>query len=150
MADPQKPRVRCRARDKYGRGAGYQPGYERRLADLREHARLNGKQSWRLERIRSASVLYTEIAQLEATLARVADLQAEVGHLSESMGQITATEEAVLPDRGCRDRDVQRKEARSSFSLACRDSCANNRSARDVRALVHANSRFLGDPPLRW
>jgi chromosome segregation ATPase len=68
---------------------------EKRLAELREQARLNGEQSRRLERIRSAAALYTEIAQHEATLAKAVDLQAEAGRLSELMGQITATDEAV-------------------------------------------------------
>jgi DNA repair exonuclease SbcCD ATPase subunit len=68
---------------------------EKRLAELREQARLNGEQSRRLERTRSAAALYTEIAQHEATLAKAVHLQAEAGRLSELMGQITATDEAV-------------------------------------------------------
>jgi chromosome segregation ATPase len=68
---------------------------EQRLAELREQARLNGEQSRRLERIRSAAALHTEIAQHEATLAKAVDLQAEVGRLSELMGRITATDETV-------------------------------------------------------
>jgi energy-coupling factor transporter ATP-binding protein EcfA2 len=68
---------------------------EKRLAELREQARVNGEQSRRLERIRNADALHTEIAQHEATLAKAVDLQAEVGRLSELMGQITATDEAV-------------------------------------------------------
>ncbi|OFV97003.1 MAG: hypothetical protein A3F68_00240 [Acidobacteria bacterium RIFCSPLOWO2_12_FULL_54_10] len=68
---------------------------EKRLAELREQARLNGEQSRRLERIRSAATLHTEIEQHEATLAKAVDLQAETGRLSELMGQITATDEAV-------------------------------------------------------
>lgn len=68
---------------------------ERRLSELREDARVNGEQSRRLERIRSAAALYTEIAQHEATLAKAVNLQAEAGRLSELMGQITATDEAV-------------------------------------------------------
>jgi hypothetical protein len=68
---------------------------EKRLAELREDARVNGEQGRRLERIRSAVALYTEIAQHEATLAKAIDLQAEIGRLSELIGQITATDEAV-------------------------------------------------------
>jgi len=68
---------------------------EKRLTDLREDARVNGEQGRRLERIRSAVALYTEIAQHEATLAKAVHLQAEAGRLSELMGQITATDEAV-------------------------------------------------------
>jgi chromosome segregation ATPase len=68
---------------------------EKRLAELREQARVNGEQSRRLERIRNADALYTEIAQHQATLAKAVNLQAEVGRLSELIGQITATDEAV-------------------------------------------------------
>ena len=68
---------------------------EKRLAELREQARLNGELSRRLERIRSAASLNTEIEQHEATLAKAVDLQAEAGRLSELVGQITATDEAV-------------------------------------------------------
>ena len=68
---------------------------EKRLAELHEQARLNGEQSRRLERVRSAAALHTEIAQHEATLAKAVDLQAEAGRLSELMGQITTTDEAV-------------------------------------------------------
>ncbi|HUZ94699.1 MAG TPA: AAA family ATPase [Edaphobacter sp.] len=69
---------------------------EKRLADLRDQARLAGEQSRRLERIRSVSSLRTEIEQHEATLAKAADLQAAADRLSELIGQITATDEAVL------------------------------------------------------
>ncbi len=68
---------------------------EKRLAKLREQTRLSGEQSRRLERIRTAATLHTEIAQHEATLAKAADLQAEVGRLSELIGQVTATDETV-------------------------------------------------------
>ncbi len=68
---------------------------ETRLAELREQARRNGEQSRRLERVRSVAALHTEIEQHAATLAKAADLQAEAGRLSESIGQITATDEAV-------------------------------------------------------
>lgn len=68
---------------------------EKRLAELREQARLNGERSRRLERIRSVAALHTEIEQHEAALAKAADLQAAAGRLSELMGQITATDEAV-------------------------------------------------------
>lgn len=68
---------------------------EKRLAELREQTRLSGEQSRRLERIRTAATLYTEIAQHEATLAKAVDLQAEVGRLSELIGQVTATDETV-------------------------------------------------------
>lgn len=68
---------------------------EKRLADLRDQARLNGEQSRRLERIRSVSSLRAELDQHEATLAKAADLQAAAGQLSELIGQITATDEAV-------------------------------------------------------
>jgi chromosome segregation ATPase len=69
---------------------------EERLAELREQARVNGEQSRRLERIRGVAALHTEIEQHEATLAKATDLQAEAGGLSELMGQIAATGEAVL------------------------------------------------------
>jgi chromosome segregation ATPase len=68
---------------------------EKRLTELRERARLNGELSRRLERIRSVAALHTEIEQHEATLAKAADLQTAAGRLSELMGQITATDEAV-------------------------------------------------------
>ena len=68
---------------------------ENRLAELREQARVNGEQSRRLERIRSVAALHTEIEQHEATLAKATDLQAEAGRLSELMGQIAATDDAV-------------------------------------------------------
>ena len=68
---------------------------EKRLADLRDQARLNGEQSRRLERIRSVAALHTELDQHEATLTKAADLQAAAGQLSELIGQITATDEAV-------------------------------------------------------
>lgn len=70
-------------------------GCENRLAELREDARVNGEQSRRLERIRSAVALDTEIVQHQATLAKAVDLQSEIGRLSELIGQITATDEAV-------------------------------------------------------
>ncbi|MGO9357075.1 MAG: AAA family ATPase [Xanthobacteraceae bacterium] len=66
-----------------------------RLAKLRDDARVNGEQSRRLERIRGAVALHTEIAQHQATLAKAVNLQAEVGRLSELIGQITATDETV-------------------------------------------------------
>jgi energy-coupling factor transporter ATP-binding protein EcfA2 len=69
---------------------------EERLADLREQARLTGEQSRRLERIRSVSSLHSEIEQHQATMAKAADLQAAAARLSESIGQITATDESVL------------------------------------------------------
>jgi energy-coupling factor transporter ATP-binding protein EcfA2 len=68
---------------------------EKRLAELREQARVNGEQSRRLERIRSADSLNIEITQHQATLAKAVTLQAEAGRLSELIGQIIATDEAV-------------------------------------------------------
>ena len=68
---------------------------EKRVAELREEARVNGEQSRRLERMRSADALYTEIAQHQETLAKAVDLQAEDGRLSELIGQITATDATV-------------------------------------------------------
>ena len=79
-------------------------------------ARLNGEQSRRLERIRSVSSLHTEIEQHEATLAKAADLQADVGRLSELMGQITATDESVLRIEAGRYRAFRREEQRSTRS----------------------------------
>jgi uncharacterized protein YhaN len=65
------------------------------LGKLREQARINGEQSRRLERIRNADFQRTEIAEHQATLAKAVNLQAEVGRLSEVLGTITATDEAV-------------------------------------------------------
>ncbi|MGD0500797.1 MAG: AAA family ATPase [Bryobacteraceae bacterium] len=68
---------------------------ENELAGFREQARLNGEKGRRLERIRSAAALQTEIDRHEATLAKAAELQAEAVRLSGLAGQITATQEAV-------------------------------------------------------
>ncbi len=69
---------------------------EERLAELRGQLRLNGDQSRKLERIRGAAALHTDMEKHEATLARAAELQAQVGILSESIGKITATDKALL------------------------------------------------------
>ncbi len=69
---------------------------ENRLSQLREQADQNGELSRRLERIRNAVAILGEIEQHEATLVKARDLTAETDRLSELMGQISATEEAVL------------------------------------------------------
>lgn len=68
---------------------------EKRLSELREQARLNSELSRRLERIRSSAAIQAEIEQHKATLAKAAKLKAADDELSESIGQITATEDAV-------------------------------------------------------
>ncbi|HLZ52519.1 MAG TPA: AAA family ATPase [Candidatus Acidoferrum sp.] len=70
--------------------------YEKRVSELREQASQNGELSRRLERVRSAALVQAEIEQHEATLAKAVDLKAEADRLSELVGQITATDEAVL------------------------------------------------------
>lgn len=65
------------------------------LTELREQARLNNEQARRLERIRSAAVIQAEIQQHQATLAKAEDLKRDEDRLSELIGRITATEEAV-------------------------------------------------------
>ncbi len=68
---------------------------ETTLTGLREKLRANGEQSRRLERLRSAVDLQAEIVRHEATLARALNLQAESGQLSQSIGEIKATDDAV-------------------------------------------------------
>lgn len=69
---------------------------EKRLSELREQADQNGELIRRLERIRNAVALQAEIEQHEATLTKATDLKTEADRLSELVGQITATDEAVL------------------------------------------------------
>lgn len=69
---------------------------EKELAEFRDQSRINGEHSRRLERVRGAAALDAEIKQHETTLAKAADLQDEVGRLSELIGQIGATDAAVL------------------------------------------------------
>lgn len=69
---------------------------ENRLSQLREQADQNGELSRRLERIRNAAAILGEIEQHEATLVKARDLTAGADRLSELVGQISATDEAVL------------------------------------------------------
>lgn len=70
--------------------------HEKKLTELREQARRNGERSRLLDHIRGAVALGGTIKQHEATLAKAATLEAEAGRLSEAIGRIVTTDEAVI------------------------------------------------------
>ena len=86
------------------------PGSLRRtLTNSRDRLRINGEQTRRLERLRGAIAVQAEIERHEATLKKAADLQAESGRLSESIGQITATDDSVSRIETAENRARERK-----------------------------------------
>ena len=68
---------------------------EGHLTDLREQTRLIGEKSRRLERIRGVTALNSEINRHEATLEKAKELQSQADVLTEAIGRIIATDEAV-------------------------------------------------------
>ncbi|MGH7114777.1 MAG: hypothetical protein ACREE9_09810 [Stellaceae bacterium] len=68
---------------------------EARLARLRERQRATNETVRRLDRVRSAQVIASQIAEHKNTLARAAALKSEVGRLVEAVGANPATEENI-------------------------------------------------------
>jgi hypothetical protein len=68
---------------------------EAKLADLRTTATQNSERTRRLERVRTIVALNGEIAQYQQVLDTSAILEAEQQRLSEAIGALTATEDAI-------------------------------------------------------
>ena len=68
---------------------------ELKLAGLRQQVSANGDASRRLNRVRAAAMLSSEFNQHEATLLRAATLEGEATRLSEVLGAVSATDDAV-------------------------------------------------------
>ena len=69
--------------------------HESTIAGLREKVRSISERSRRLDRIRAALAIQAEIERHEATIIKVASLEGEATGLSESIGRIVTTQDAV-------------------------------------------------------
>lgn len=68
---------------------------EKRLSDLRSETSQNAERARKLERTRSIVSLNTEISEHQLTLDKAVSLEGEAGKLSELIGAIAATDDAV-------------------------------------------------------
>ena len=69
---------------------------KRRLSDLRSKTSQNAERARRVERVRGIVVLHSEIIQHQSTLDKAVALEREAEKLSESIGAIAATDDAVM------------------------------------------------------
>ena len=75
---------------------------EARLSDLRTKASQNAEGARKLERVRGIVLLNSEIIQHQSTLDKAVALEREAEKLSELIGAIAATDDAVIRNRrGC-------------------------------------------------
>lgn len=73
---------------------------EARLSDLRGKTSQNAERARNLERIRAIVSLNSEIIQHQLTLDKAASLEGEAGRISELIGAIAATDDAVMRIEG--------------------------------------------------